>query len=360
MQWYGGREGSADAAGFDQLVQLAALPTIPGASGSDKLYMAERRRHIRRPHRPYSPPPSWGRPFLEHNFLRYTDVRALPNGGDDDEVKFIYCIKLPGFECHTSRSTTPEVQHRQDARRLQSGFEYLAPMFGQGIFSQTTSALLDAYPLRWRPRVTPLPLPTSLPQYTMVKVGISTDPANRLRNIMGSFEEFGATDGTQFNFISESDSPDAAVEKGKREENVIFIQKCCSLRNAEGDIRQLLGQNRLGQRFRDQFKESLSDVQESYIKQVGMTEWILIPTALMSSIQQEFRRNWTGPGSFISNSQYRRSIYVIIGCKSGRQFYNNLASFRGDYRLTVPMMAYEVRIEFLPKKFSYSIRIGNQ
>ena len=235
-------------------------------------------------------------------------------------------------------------------------------MFGQGILSLTTSALLDAFPLCW-PRMTPLPLrivPTSLPQYTMVKVGISTNPANRLRNIMGSFEEFGATDGTQFNFISENDSPDATVEKGKREENVIFIQKCCSLRNAEGDIRQLLGQNRLGQRFRDQFKESLSDVQESYIKQVGMTEWILIPTALMSSIQQEFRRNWTGPGSFISNSQYRRSIYAFIGCKSGQQFYNNLESFQGDYQLTAPMMAHKVRIEFLPKSFTFSIPIGNQ
>ena len=45
-----------------------------------------------------------------------------------------------------------------------------------------------------------------VPQYSMVKVGISKEPAQRLCTIMNAFKEFGAQD-TQFHYLRENDSP---------------------------------------------------------------------------------------------------------------------------------------------------------
>ena len=207
----------------------------------------------------------------------YWLLQTRPN----PQVTYIYCLKLPGFQCQIEANPVPHP---------------------------------DLYP----PSIG-VPKP---PHYTMVKVGISTEPATRLYNIMRGFEGFGASHkGTQFQHIQEGDSPDDTLEKGKFEENIVFIKKCTQLGDAERNIRKLIGHPEFNnEAFQEKFKKSLSGDRQGYIDQVGMTEWVLVPTELTNLIQGDYRRNWCGR---IPKPNDLRMAALLENCTAQR-FYGRL------------------------------------
>ena len=241
---------------------------------------------------------------------------------------FIYCIKLPGFECHT---TLNQPTHQsQGVHFLQPDFQYMPQQ--------------------------PVALKPSLFEYTMIKVGVSKNPARRLHEIMRSIEGFGvAAAETQFKFIRESDPSSVTVEKGKSEDNVIFIQQCHSVKrpnkmDCESAIRQRIGRQELSKRFRDEFKKSIFDRLEgdgeSYVEQVGMTEWVLASTTLIGQIQQNMRRKiWK---------------LSLPGCPSGEEFLQDLIRQKSQsqtqdkeqvfYGFKTP---HKVKIKLPPTSFAY-------
>ena len=132
-------------------------------------------------------------------------ILRLP--GFSTDVSHIYCVKLPGFECQTVDRPAPNEEN----------------IFGS-LHSPEQRAALQSLTRDF--------LGTSLWQrvqqaraYTVVKVGISANPADRLYEIMRGIEGFGAQ-GTHFSVIRENDSPADTVEKGKLEENIVFIKQC--------------------------------------------------------------------------------------------------------------------------------------
>ena len=190
-----------------------------------------------------------------------------------------------------------------------------------------------------------------LPQYTVVKVGISSFPAHRLYGIMRGFREFGAQD-TQFQHFSENDSPDDTVKNGKCEEKIVFICKCHDPGSAENEIRQLIGQQ-LGQSFQDQFTNSLDEDRRSYMEQVGKTEWILIKTDLMKWIQQGYRKGIIP-----------KKLFGIE--PTGQQLHEQMRTTRVDYHLSVKLKqpwwqsvlaqkTYNIEVKFSPTEFSSTI-----
>ena len=250
---------------------------------------------------------------------------------------FIYCIKLPGFKCHTT--------FNQPTHQSQGG-HFLQPDLDPDDHDDRDFQYMPQQPVALR-------LSYSLPEYTMIKVGISTNPARRLHEIMRSIEGFGvAAAETQFKFIRESDSPDDNVENGKKEDNVIFIQKCHSVRKGEFDyelaIRRLISSNQeLDKSFQENFAESLDgDRPRSYVAQVGMTEWVLAPMAFIGHIQQCFRKwNWKNR--------------TLMGYMSGDEFYKGLSSEKSIYQSQDPaqvnrfFIPHKVKIEFIPTRFAY-------
>ena len=209
-----------------------------------------------------------------------------------ESKRFIYCIKLPGFECHTNP-----------------------------------------------------------PLYTMIKVGISKNPAKRLHEIMRGLEGFGVpAEETQFKFISEGDPPDVyTAEKCMKEDNVIFIEQCHSVQEHQVDyeiqIRSLIAGNQgLDERFREEFENRLRDDKaRGYMKDVGITEWVLAPTALIEHIKC-FRPK-QNPQLFGCRSAYKLFEQVSI--------QKSAAQSRNPILLDRFLNAHNVTIRFLPTGFAY-------
>ena len=139
-------------------------------------------------------------------------------------------------------------------------------------------------------------LPPGAPQYTVVKVGHSIDPAVRICEIMGGFKNLGASD-TEFQCFNSSVSPDEAIEFGKNEPKIIFIRKCRAsyekeIEVAEEKIRSWVGCP-CASDFQQQFESQIDPAKLKYLDRVGKTEWIIMQTELMYHIQQqEYRRDW--------------------------------------------------------------------
>ena len=180
-------------------------------------------------------------------------------------------------------------------------------------------------------------------------------------NIMRGLKGFGASEEeTKFASLKEEDSLDDTFTKGKREDNIIFFKKCCSIGEAEKKIRQLIGVD-LGESFRRQFKEQLGRDKQGYVDEVGMTEWVLIRTSLMKSIQQEFRRNWPQSSMFADCRRQPKHIWCSINlCPTGEQFRRQIESVLRAYQMHVNLAqeAYKVTITFPPlTNFSYVVDI---
>ena len=199
-------------------------------------------------------------------------------------------------------------------------------------------------------------LPQQIPHYSVVKVGVSKEPAQRLYSIMRAFEEFGAQD-TQFHYLRENDSPLNTIEKGKREEKVIFITRCHDLGNAENKIRQTIGYDlRQNMEFQYRFTQTLDEDKQEYEKQVGKTEWVVIRTNLMKCIQEHYRRNWSVSAMLSSR---------LADCPTGEEFRAEIFSLCFQYEqnqqqgLPQDTVPYEVRIQFPPTNFSFSVYLQN-
>ena len=274
---------------------------------------------------------------------------GLSSSGDDSETyTYIYCIKLPSFQCYTTQKSNPQQQ-----ARFPPPFPQQQVAMMNSLFCHDPGGLQELLDARL---------------YTMVKVGISTNPARRLCEIMRGFEEFGAHD-TEFSAIRESDSPDDTVGKGKLEDKVVFIKKCRNIGDAESQIRHLIGQQ-LGKAFQDQFTANLGDEKRSALNQVGMTEWVLINTDLMKAIQQQYRRNW--PSMLVANHQHgfgvlfglcRPGILFGLQIQTGQDFYKQLYFFRLRFYQRSGRIAYitirrhtDVTIKFPPAdSFTYTL-----
>ena len=244
---------------------------------------------------------------------------ALRSPGNIPEEHFIYCIVLPGFECHSSPVRQP---------------------------SDPTMVKM---------------IQESLPRYIMVKVGISrrVNPADRLNEIMRGFEGFGASN-THFQNL---DKDDNIVDKCKQEESIIFLKRCYdverNVRDAETKIRRLLGQD-LGHSFRDQFTRKLDSSKHQYIGQVGMTEWILTDTNRIKYIQNEFRKNGIArsplsntarPDAFQQNptgNDIYKQIFGLVDIHNFLQLQTKLHVAR--------LAVYNVEIKFRPTGFSFPLK----
>lgn len=131
-------------------------------------------------------------------------------------------------------------------------------------------------------------LPPGAPQYTIVKVGHSIDPADRICEIMGGFKNLGASD-TEFQRFNSSVSPDEAIKFGKNEPKIIFIRKCCvsnetEIEVIEEKIRKFIGYP-CASDFQQLFKSQINPAQRNYLDRVGKTEWVIMPTDFMYHIQ---------------------------------------------------------------------------
>ena len=240
-----------------------------------------------------------------------------------EAVTYLYCVKLPGFsECYCeSISKTSPYLHTLTQQQQETTVRHLrATLQGQGLIDECS--------------------------YTMVKIGISTHPADRLCSIMRGLEEFGAK-GPHFSQIRENDLPDDTVKKGQSEDNIIFIKKCSAIGSTERDIRKLIGID-CGQAFQDQFKATIGD--DSYIDQVGMTEGVLMRNDLMKAIQHQYRQNW-------NLELFRRHYQATSSCPTGNVFFTQMDSFRSrvlKQRNIIPPLPYDIKIHFPPTRFSYT------
>ena len=249
----------------------------------------------------------------------------FPEFSPTEEV-YIYCVQLP-FVCRSFSPSLPAT------------------------FTAVTTASVD-FPRLYQQ------LPQQFPHYSVVKVGMSKEPAQRLCTIMKAFKEFGVHD-TQFHCLCENDSPEYTIEKGKREEKVVFIRKCRNLGNAENKIRQIIGHS-IGQdiRFQDQFTQALYEDKQEYVKQVGKTEWVLIKTNLLEWIQSDFRHNW-------NMAAIQRDPTLSVHCPTGEQFCAQIFSLcfmheqNQQHSLPQDTVAYEVEIRFPPTNFTFSVSIQN-
>ena len=255
---------------------------------------------------------------------------------------FIYCIKLPGFECHTTLN--------QPTHQSQGG-HFLQPDLDPDDHDDRDFQYMPQQPVAPRP---------SLPQYTMIKVGISTNPARRLHEIMRSIEGFGvpAAETHWFNVIRESDPPDATAEKGKSEDNVIFIQKCHSVKghiDYELEIRRLISDNQeLDKSFQEKFEESLDgDRPRSYVAQVGITEWVLAPMALIGKIRQYFRK-WNWKDRTLMGYPGGDELYDLYKAKGLSPESSTVSQSWDPAQVNRFFVAHNVKIEFLPTRFSYA------
>ena len=126
--------------------------------------MATRRQRMLPSVEPYK---LWADPQLRLPGAR----RGFSVSGDNSETyTYVYCIKLPSFHCQTTLKSNP----------LQQGRYMFPPQSWRQQINSLGSEVLQEF--------------QDLRSYTMVKVGISTNPARRLCEIMRGFGEFGARD----------------------------------------------------------------------------------------------------------------------------------------------------------------------
>lgn len=234
---------------------------------------------------------------------------------------FIYCIILPGFECHSSPIRQP------------------------------TNSDPDPYMVTI--------VHGMLPQYLMVKVGISarSNPADRLKEIMKGFEGFGANN-THFQNLEEGDT---IVEKYKQEASIIFLKRCYDVeekvKDAEMKIRRLLGRD-LGHSFQNQFTRHLDPSKRQYVDDVGMTEWILTDTSCMKWIQEAFRKNGIArsPSYFYTNTA---KLNISQQNPTGDDVYRQILAVQSQrLHVCVPQFVHNVEIKFTPTGFSFPLTIN--
>lgn len=197
------------------------------------------------------------------------------------QVKYIYCIRLP-FQCTTQ------------------GISYHMNVFTQyhGLQPQPASPSSESF---------------------VAKVGITDNPARRLREIYTAFQEFGESQPI-LDILSSSDNPQTVITKAQQKpiDNIIFIERVQNPGSAECDILEMIeqksviqfGQPKLNQEFLESFKAKVPEVKKHYLESgdVGIKEWIIISYPLAVNLQQKFRQGGVCPGYVPSGEQLTRSL----------------------------------------------------
>lgn len=197
------------------------------------------------------------------------------------------------------------------------------------------------------------------PEYCVVKVGISNEPARRLHDIMSGFQGLGDsgqwfTDGLK---TSNHDCAGNTFYKGKSEDKIVFIQKCRDLRDAEDQIRQRIGK-KLDSTFQEQFRQSVDPDKRSYTDRVGITEWVLMRTDLMKYIQQDYRSTWTtaacpeDPILQMTHIQSHRSLDPT-GCEFTSEIF--VRCYQHELNCGLALHGGMVKIKFLPTRFEFTL-----
>ena len=217
------------------------------------------------------------------------------------EVNYIYCIQLPGFECLSDSQKAPE--------------------------------------------------------YNVLKVGHSKNPAHRIcSEIMKGFEEFGAQD-TRFLQLRDGDTPDIAVEKSRNEPKVVFIRKCRAYNEAEIEAIEEKIRKHIGHLCIPDFQQFRSRIdrdKQQHLERVGMTEWILMSTGLVECIKNQFQRRWIAHSIYETEKGYGLP-------PTGEQFLRQLCQVQCDYdreHQKEHQVVHQVKITFKPTDFTYFITIS--
>ena len=200
-----------------------------------------------------------------------------------------------------------------------------------------------------------------LPQYNVVKVGRSDDPARRLFEIMKGFRHFGSHQ-EWFTSLKESDKPVDVFYKGKKEENVIFIQKCCNPSDAEHQIRKIIGYE-LEQDFQDRFVQTLNQGKQQYIDKVGKTEWVLIRNDKLIWIQRDYRSTWRAsePLTHITYFGTDGGCTLPQSDPNGQEFVNKMDMLCWQHKESpVVNVDHEVEITFPPTNFRFTQPIATR
>ena len=188
------------------------------------------------------------------------------------------------------------------------------------------------------------------PEYCVVEIGTcnctvqSGELARRLHDIMTNFP------GETFTNLRQDDQASDVFCKGKYEERIVFIQKCCDpLKNVEDEIVQM--GIKLDARFQKQFFKK--------DKPTSQQTWVLMRRDLMEKIKREYRStNWyiSVPPTDITYLD-RTPFPPTTTDKSGKEFVDYLAMLCAQhvqdqgYTPTPP----QLKITFQPTDFKYTI-----
>ena len=152
------------------------------------------------------------------------------------------------------------------------------------------------------------------PAYCVVEVGTcpSEKLAHHLYDIMDDFTAAGARE-QWFSSLERDDQDMDAVMKGKFEDKICFIQKCCKLNipeNTVDRIRESISHGitgRLTDSFQHQFIQSLGKKKQRYSK----AKWNLVREDLMKGIQQGNYRSplWPDTSAILTGELFSQQMY---------------------------------------------------
>ena len=283
-----------------------------------------------------------------------------------DLIQYIYCVKLP-FNCGPNSSfrsalnlENPRcITPRLSGRRNRSIYH----PYGRPSTSRHPINALSLISMTWVDII-------NKPQWVVVKVGISKDPARRLHEIFDVFEELGVQKQMYLGDISQTDTPEVCIRKAKSLDSIVFIQKVQDIGTAEGDVRNCLGRS-LGEDFIKRFTSHRG----RSLNSDGMTEWIVAEYGLVVDLQGKFRfgqlyTRWrknlseqlTGQLRTPSGNEFFRQFfahcltYFASKGSARRQFEDRgeaLMSHPSSYR----PQSQNVIIKFEPTNFLYELNI---
>lgn len=208
------------------------------------------------------------------------------------DTEYIYCIRLP-FSC-ISKAPVGKYVRVDHSRFIPRHHPYSRQIahFSRGRQQQQTIS----YHISGMPSTPTVNLQPSTPQ-VVVKVGKTDNPARRFHEIFGAFQNLRVTESDPLlQVIRGTDDPKVVLESVKvhKISSVVFLMEVQAqdIETAEKNIRGTLGVP-LGQDFKESFLQSLADEEQKkrFDSNAGMSEWILMDSALATNLQYKFHNN---------------------------------------------------------------------
>ena len=303
-------------------------------------------RHLYQPNRPRQqilpsfsqPSPLHLLPRPPHQTLAAYNVDSSHLSDQTTVTEYIYCIKLPHFECKPQSTSTHSSQAVRQARRYAP---YPLNFMGNAALTQLAKLLQPQQTL-----------------YEVVKIGKTKDPAERFHDILGPFQNLPEVQVPLLQEISSTDDPQTVLRKVKLCDPVIFLIKVRNIGTAEKDIRKAFGIP-LGQGFIEQFLESISKEEQKkrFKKDSGMTEWVVMDAKLAVHLQTTFRTHLRPFVKF--------NILCPYHTPSGDEIYRQLFAEGSRYysqriRIRSTSLPPGFHISFPPTNFSYTLQIPTE